>query len=627
MLQFELPLISQLEYTEEFPTRLRLQWIRMLQERPNPLTVQLLSSKDFENIAPEDCIDLVGDDQLRSLAVKDTTHKDISNLKGDARMRFEEAMTLPADKIGTLPVFEETERFRNLKQKNHSVTDVVFILHGIRDPSFWPARVANEILELNGNGRSVKTHTVSYGIFTAEDFLTLTEHDKKIAWFADQYAELKVRFPNAKIHFVGHSFGTLAFTEALKRYDAMQFGRVVFAGSVVRNDLNWADLNFTVSSMGDDAQEPTPRLGPILNLVANNDWVVALFPGAFQNPSSVFRLIPGYRSFGNAGYKGFTKNDINVANREVDGDHGAAIQEEYWSAIGKFILDGEIDSSLRQQKATQAGSLNNFVLATVEGTPRSLRAFIITVFVVRTFPKILKLPPLDLMWIPLDDTKQLVQMLDFGDVHIGEMMVQFGLRNLVAFSLSAFLVWRIRKFGTAAFGDTPTLLSISGLLAFSLLHILEILEFTTPSNDLTWISNWLQRHDIEQLILKLHIGDWQIGKCMLQLLDFGGSFGVPEFLGVTVFLFLLSNVPGFAAAAFGDTPIWLSLSVLFAFFVSNRERVRISRLRNSNRALHSSSPLNDLPYLSPQILFSLVDCYCSFESDDALTSPLADPLC
>ncbi|KAJ8604653.1 hypothetical protein CTAYLR_006527 [Chrysophaeum taylorii] len=51
------PLISQLEYTEKFPARLRLQWIELPELKKDlPTVIQLLGTKD-EFVAPESCID------------------------------------------------------------------------------------------------------------------------------------------------------------------------------------------------------------------------------------------------------------------------------------------------------------------------------------------------------------------------------------------------------------------------------------------------------------------------------------------------------------------------------------------------------------------------------------------
>ena len=229
------PLIAQFQYGEPFVTRLRLQWLamdRMIPSEDRAIAVSLLGSKD-EVVAPEDCIDLVSGNDFKYLLVKDATHDTIKDVKdeNDRRHKFKMAMTLTRDQTDvTPPVFGDTDRFGNiLEKRDPDVTDVVFILHGIRDPAFWTFRLANTVHEYAENKRKAagapeekepkeekwKTHTASYGIFTGLDFFTLSEHEEKLAWFMDQYTELKACYPKARLHFVGHSFGTLLFAQAL----------------------------------------------------------------------------------------------------------------------------------------------------------------------------------------------------------------------------------------------------------------------------------------------------------------------------------------------------------------------------------------------------------------------------
>jgi hypothetical protein len=72
---------------------------------------------------------------------------------------------------------------------------------------------------------------------------------------------------------------------ALDDYPAARFRNVLFAGSVVRRNYDWAALL------------STNRVRKVLNLVATRDAVVALFPMGLE-PLSLFDL-------GGAGFAGF----------------------------------------------------------------------------------------------------------------------------------------------------------------------------------------------------------------------------------------------------------------------------------------------------------------------------------
>ena len=94
---------------------------------------------------------------------------------------------------------------------------------------------------------------------------------------------------------------------------------MVFAGSVVRTDYKWADYI------------ENGRVQAILNYVATADWVVAWFPNALQ--------MIGFQDLGGAGHLGFD-SDRTKQIKYVKGQHGAALEEDNWDAIAKFVIDG-----------------------------------------------------------------------------------------------------------------------------------------------------------------------------------------------------------------------------------------------------------------------------------------------
>ena len=109
----------------------------------------------------------------------------------------------------------------------------------------------------------------------------------------DQYTEARVRYPNAKFSYVGHSNGTYLVARALRDYAAAKFARIVFAGSVVRCDYDWE--KYSKAADGEICRHS--RVEKVLNYVATSDWVVAMFPKAMQ----LYRPI----DLGGAGHDGF----------------------------------------------------------------------------------------------------------------------------------------------------------------------------------------------------------------------------------------------------------------------------------------------------------------------------------
>ena len=141
----------------------------------------------------------------------------------------------------------------------------------------------------------------------------------KVEWLMDRYTTAKAQYPDASFSYIGHSNGTYLLAKALQDYPAVKFRNVVFAGSVVNRDFDWPQLI------------KQRRVEQVLNFVASADWVVAWFPKALQDI--------GLQDVGSAGYDGFSKHpDVNKGY--VIGGHGAALDEDWWDAIARFVVTG-----------------------------------------------------------------------------------------------------------------------------------------------------------------------------------------------------------------------------------------------------------------------------------------------
>jgi hypothetical protein len=165
-------------------------------------------------------------------------------------------------------------------------------------------------------------------------FLFFWERQKNVRWFMDQYTEALAKYPRAEMGFIGHSNGTYLLASALKRYQASQFGRVVFAGSVVPTAFPW------------DPLIERKRLKAIQNYVATSDIIVGVFPGFYE--------LIGLTDLGSAGHNGFRDNEGKKnAVTFVRGGHGAALRPEIYESLIRFVIDGkfvDIPESLMAKK-------------------------------------------------------------------------------------------------------------------------------------------------------------------------------------------------------------------------------------------------------------------------------------
>lgn len=340
------PLIFSIRKGAPFITQLRLHWIQMrnhFKEKNvgNALTIQLLGSID-DMVAPDDNIDLISGHDFVYLDMPYSGHtsviemndpspvpnseqfsKDGPSTIGEVRASvFREALLNDKDELLRKSVITEDLPAENCRL---DVTDVVFVIHGIRDLGYWTHKVSRRVLEL-GKREGAKnavwaTETSSYGYFPMLPFLLPAKRREKVEWLMDQYAEALALYPNARFSFVGHSNGTYLLSRALQDYPACRFKNVVLAGSVIRTRYDWT----SAIARG--------QVEKILNYVATADWVVAFFPRAIQ----MLRI----QDLGSAGHDGFANKVHEVEQiKYVSGGHAAALNEANWDAIASFILTG-----------------------------------------------------------------------------------------------------------------------------------------------------------------------------------------------------------------------------------------------------------------------------------------------
>lgn len=329
---------------DPFLSHLRLQWLAMLKQGKKggkvgaATIVQLLGSID-DYASPDDNIDLATGEDFVYLDVPFSGHKSVlemgtSNEEEIGRRHvLQDAVVFSADVLkkdmNVLPSDEEIV-------KDETVTDVVFVIHGIRDRGFWTRKIARKVIKDGRNQvpkKIVRSVTASYGYFPILSFLSPRRRREKVEWFVDNYIEARVKYPNAtRFLCLGHSQGTYLVAKAILDYPAIRFDRIVFAGSVVMRRYKWEDI-----IRRDQVLE-----GSVFNIVATNDWPVALGSKFIRK----LHLRPGL--LGSAGHDGFTSALVQQLPDEtpyVFGRHGAGTQEKLWDATSKFLLN-ETDTLL-----------------------------------------------------------------------------------------------------------------------------------------------------------------------------------------------------------------------------------------------------------------------------------------
>jgi alpha-beta hydrolase superfamily lysophospholipase len=340
-----------------FVVQTRLQWLALMR-RPAPpaiTTVQLLGTVDSV-VSPEDTLDFlqeIAENRFFMLELPATSHADAIEVEGstvaeERRARFVTALnSSPSD--ADFRDFEVPARFVTNgppPTTDVSVTDVVFVIHGIRDRGFWTQKIAHKVMaEAERNGRIARSMTLSYGYLAMGPFLLPWVRREKVRWLMDRYANSRALYPHADFHYVGHSNGTYLAARALTDYPAASFKRVVFAGSVVRCDFDWQDR----------IAGARRQVDAVLNYVASADWVVAIFPNGLSR----------IRAFdlGGAGHHGFdhlkspsatrTASGVRLSTVQphtvagtshqidyVSGGHSAGIRESQWDDIARFIVSG-----------------------------------------------------------------------------------------------------------------------------------------------------------------------------------------------------------------------------------------------------------------------------------------------
>lgn len=389
----------------------------------NPVTVQVLGARD-DFVTPVSQIDISPNSQTYYAEVSGSGHKNIiytpsyynedktpetTQEQAETRQHVFGTVIYAPEKV--LKAGKDDNIFSTAEYEvqnvTDGVTDLVFIIHGIRDKAYWTPKLARKIkakAEEQKGKRKVETATPTYGYFPIVNFLAPILRRKKVDWLIDQYVMLRAKYPDAKFHYIGHSNGTQLFVEALRKYKDFHFENVVFAGSVVRRHFDWTPFM-------------SRQIKRVRNYVATNDIVVAIFPKGLQWLS--------YFNLGSAGHDGFSIEHKNLENvRYVPGGHGAAVGDDIWDEIATYVLGGSgppaIYAPQRTLSARILGSLSALLVLALAGF---------------------------IGWVGYSLTRMMIDRLDFDDGNAVLGFVNspaFPLMGLVAFI--GLIYWMGKKF-------------------------------------------------------------------------------------------------------------------------------------------------------------------------------------
>ena len=338
-----------------FVANLRLEWMRHMREhaKSSPLVVQLLG--DIDDVVSDDDnkdIGAAGTSRFYWLRVRGTGHENIMDF-GDLSGRtdaypgigpYRSEKFMLAVTGGDLDLTKENEELP--AASNPNVRHVVFVLHGIRDLGEWSGDFERELRARSSvPPEQLAVVSIRYGYFSMASFLLRPDRQKYVRWFMDQYTETLARFPQATaIDFIGHSNGTYLLASALSQYSALKIRRVVFAGSVVRQDFDWP----RTLAQG--------QVKALRNYVATEDAVVALFPRFFEPEATRWMG----NDVGSAGFSGFTNlPPTGFANVTISGGHGAFLTRV--PEITQFVVAADASPTSSAPAAREPGLVHQLL--------------------------------------------------------------------------------------------------------------------------------------------------------------------------------------------------------------------------------------------------------------------------
>jgi pimeloyl-ACP methyl ester carboxylesterase len=317
-----------------FLTSLRITWMRKfpMLAKP-PLVVQVRGTRDTA-VMLEDSIDLEAMPNSTRVEIAGADHQSIirpdrpdEDRPGEQLALLEKAITGEfQDDPGLAPRTPQVD-----------VTEVIFLLHGIRAGIFgWVERLGKII---RGQAPTVFVEEQSYGYLSAWKFMLPWGHDRQFRMFADWYTQMLSAYGSVPFHFVGHSNGTYVLGRSLDRVEAMTFGKVYVAGSVLPTDYPWTKF------------KARGQVNELVNACGNTDVPVGVL-------CKMLRGV-GRRHLGTGGFDGF--DDVAVVREQfvtIAGGHGAGLVDNRLPGVADYILNDTVPSGPLWAEVTVGGGFS-----------------------------------------------------------------------------------------------------------------------------------------------------------------------------------------------------------------------------------------------------------------------------
>ena len=113
---------------------------------------------------------------------------------------------------------------------------VVISLHGIRTTGGWQKELTDELIL-----QKIRYEPLDFDFFSALSLLFPWSRKNKVEWFHHKYSDFTDR--NSQIpSLIAHSFGSYIAAEAMLKYSDIKFDKIIFCGSIVRDDYPWTDI-------------------------------------------------------------------------------------------------------------------------------------------------------------------------------------------------------------------------------------------------------------------------------------------------------------------------------------------------------------------------------------------------
>ena len=345
-------------------TQLRMDWIKIFSKtvRPDLEIVQVRGQND-RLVDAEDGIEIFRFSQVPEIAIDQAGHGHFSLIVKKDPTRHNPIMAKVKDAIAEAfgPLKDIQDKYRDQSQLAYPTPPetVVFLIHGIRDFADWHDVLGYRVRKLaQAKGLAgVEPVSITYGYFSAFQFLLPAARRRCLRALVDRYVQFKARNPDTVFHAIGHSNGTYVIGRSLVEYGFVEFQNIYCAGSVLPASFPWGEFmgnspRVTGSVRNDCANADVPvgvlcwllRYMGLITFVWPFKWFNMALGGLVGGPAPKGRPRNAwlYADLGSAGVDGFKAQGVASQrlenNRWFDGGHGSALEFNHHESVVEFIL-------------------------------------------------------------------------------------------------------------------------------------------------------------------------------------------------------------------------------------------------------------------------------------------------